>query len=90
MLGHPFVLDNLLKVLILCPVKLALLPQSRGLNFDIVDLLSHILLVLLKLGTLSLQTFLVALTVDGHGLMVVNFNFKLVSFFFDLTHGLVS
>ena len=85
----PFVLDQLFQVAILYLFQLELLPQGAGLDFEVIYLLGHELLILLELRAHALDVLLIRLDVDRESALVVGLHLDLVSFFLALTHRFV-
>jgi len=52
--------------------------------------LGHVLFVMIELGAHPLKPFFVALNVHAQGFVVVDLDFKLVTFFLGFAHCLVS
>ena len=86
----PFISDHDLQVLILCSFNLKLLSESTGFDFEVINLLGHVLFIVIKLGAHSLKAFFVVLNIYAHGFVVINLDFKFVTFFLSFAHGLMS
>lgn len=85
----PLLLNDKLKILSLILIKINLLPECAALNFKVINLLLHEILILLKLRAHSLQTFLVILLIHTHCSMIIYFDFKSIPFFLNFFHSLV-
>lgn len=88
--SSPFILNHHFQVLILCSFNLKLLSESTGFNFEIINLLGHVLFVMIKLRAHSLKSFFVVLNIYAHGFVVINLDFKFVTFFLSFAHCLMS
>lgn len=82
-------LDQVFEIWCLVLVKVELLSEGAAFDFQIVNLLLHEILVLLKLRAKTLEAFLGALLIHVHLTVVIDFNFELVPLLLDFFHGFV-
>ena len=80
-------LDEMFKVRCFILVKFNLLSQSTALDFQIIYLLLHKVLILLQLRAKSLQSFLRTLLIHIHLPVIIYLNLKLVPLFLNLFHS---
>lgn len=66
-----------------------MLSESTGFDFEVINLLGHVLFVMVKLRAHSLKAFFVVLNIYAHGLVVIDLDFKFVTLFLSFAHGLV-